>query len=128
MTKEEAKKAAEVMLAYADGKTIECFVDNSIGWVEGSESPKFNWDDFDYRVKGTPNYRPFKDAEECWSEMQKHQPFCWIRRKYCEIMEIIISIEDIEKEITTASISYTFEEALKQITFIDGTPFGIKEE
>ena len=75
-----------------------------------------------------PSYRAFKDQKECWNEMQKHQPFCWIRRKYCEIMEIIISIEDIEKEITTASISYTFEEALKQITFIDGTPFGIKKD
>ena len=25
-----------------------------------------------------PKYRPFKNAEECWQEMQKHQPFGWI--------------------------------------------------
>lgn len=32
-----------------------------------------------YRIK--PKYRPFKDAEECWQEMQNHQPFGWIKGK-----------------------------------------------
>ena len=128
MNREEAKKAAEVMLAYADGKTIECFVDNSIGWVEGSESPKFNWDDFDYRVKGTPSYRPFKDAEECWSEMQKHQPFGWIKYKYSRSIEVILRLRPANCDIYTLTNIYYFSDAFEQMTFADGTPFGIKEE
>lgn len=30
------------------------------------------WGNIEYRIKPE---RPFKDAEECWNEMQKHQPF-----------------------------------------------------
>lgn len=32
-------------------------------------------DNIEYRIKPEPKYRPFKDAKECWQEMQKHQPF-----------------------------------------------------
>lgn len=42
-------------------------------------------------------------------------------------MEAIISVDNIEKEVRTSSMDYTFEEAFKQITFVDGSPFGIKE-
>ena len=28
-----------------------------------------------------PPYRPFKNQEECWDEMMKHQPFGWLIRK-----------------------------------------------
>ena len=125
MTKEEAKKAAEVMLAYADGKTIECFVNNSIGWVEGSESPKFNWDDFDYRVKGTPSYRPFKDAEECWSEMQKHQPLGWIKPKDAERFYCITILS---ANLNVCNSLYRYTEGFNNFTFADGQPFGIKED
>lgn len=27
-----------------------------------------------------PAYRPFKDKEECWNEMLKHQPFGWTKK------------------------------------------------
>lgn len=33
------------------------------------------------RTKPEPKYRPFKDAEECLTEMQKHKPFGWIKAK-----------------------------------------------
>lgn len=31
----------------------------------------------DYRIK--PEYRPFKDAKECFEEMQKHKPYGWVK-------------------------------------------------
>lgn len=37
------------------------------------------WNNTEYRVKPEPEYRPFKDAKECWAEMQKHQPFGWTK-------------------------------------------------
>ena len=123
MTRDRAKEAAEVMLAYANGKTIECFVDNSIGWVEGRESPKFNWDDFDYRIKGTPSYRPFKDNEECWNEMLKHQPFGWVKHIYSGNPWRICSITRVD--ITTI-YDIRYPEAFSTITFLDGEPFGVK--
>ena len=30
----------------------------------------------DYHIK--LEYRPFKDAKECFEEIQEHQPFGWI--------------------------------------------------
>lgn len=65
MTREEARKAAEVMLAYANGEEIEVL---SFGEYEPCKSPSFNWLDGrglrNYRVKPKPTYRPFKDKEE----------------------------------------------------------------
>ena len=48
MTREEAKRAAEVMLAYADGKEIECLCDG--GW-SSAFFPKFDWYNEEYRIK-----------------------------------------------------------------------------
>lgn len=28
-----------------------------------------------------PKYRPFKDIEECWNEMKKHEPFGYVKSK-----------------------------------------------
>lgn len=27
-----------------------------------------------------PSYRPFKNQEECWNEMLKHEPFGWVKK------------------------------------------------
>ena len=80
MTREELKEAAKVMEAYANGKKIQCNYNcqDDEGWVD-TDNPSFNWDKYVYRIKPEPKYRPFKNQEECWTEMLKHQPFGWIR-------------------------------------------------
>lgn len=50
MTREEAKKAAEVMLAYANGEEIETLY---CGDYVPCENPTFNW----ITAKGVENYR-----------------------------------------------------------------------
>lgn len=49
---ERAKKQAEVMLAYAEGKEIERYT-NMASWML-DDDPTWNWIDNDYRVKKTP--------------------------------------------------------------------------
>lgn len=82
-----------------------------------------------------PSYRPFKSQEECWNEMQKHQPFGWLKSKnngrYRCIGEVLGSDNS---EIVCIALS-TSESLLRrsgalfdEYTFADGTPFGIKEE
>ena len=116
MTREEARKAAEVMLVYADGKEIE-WRSKSSGCWESITTPSFGWDETDYRIKPEPKYRPFKNAEECWQEMQKHQPFGWVK----EISnEEYINLGWVPTEDN--------EDTFHNITFADGTPFGVKEE
>lgn len=49
---EKAKQQAEVMLAYAEGKEIEC-TDAHASWASCPD-PFWNWLRADYRVKKTP--------------------------------------------------------------------------
>lgn len=65
-----------------------------------------------------PKYRPFKDAEECWQEMLKHEPFGWIKSKNENYLNVLGSINNAK------NYQYIFD----NFTFADGTPFGIKED
>ena len=131
MDRNEARKAAEVMLAYADGKEIEWSHQDGDGcwlkWVK-ADSPGFDWINNDYRIKPQPKYRPFNSAEECWQEMQKHQPFGWVKDKelwYQNIVGIMSSTIWLAK-IEDRCIDYL--DAFENYTFADGEPFGVKEE
>ena len=129
MTREEARKAAEVMLAYADGKEIEYLCKD--GW-RVTTNALFNWnnDANYYRIKPEPKYRPFKNAEECWLEMQKHQPFGWVKDSQGYVV-----IQDIWNDSTDGTLHIVIADTdndepnilIKDYTFADGEPFGVKE-
>lgn len=111
--------------AFIEGKEIEYRSkgDNE-KWREMNDMPGLSYvDAYEYRIKPEPKYRPFKDAEECWQVMQKHQPFGWV--KYKETKSLITQVSSICVNIGK---NYYFEEASEKFTFADGTPFGIKEE
>ena len=127
MTRDEAKEAAKVMEAYANGKKIQCN-DNHLGngeWVT-TDNPSFNWDKYAYRIKPESKYRHFKNQEECWSEMMKHQPFGWVKEISSEMLYLINGISDMS--IVIMEDISSFEEAMNIYEFKDGAPFGIKEE
>ena len=123
MTKEKAKYLAEVLKAYAEGKTIEVLLDG--GWREVNlDEYSLDAENEHYRIKKEPKYRPFKNAEECFEEMQKHQPMGWLYRDtiFVHITEIGLG------RIAFDNCMYSFVEAFnKGYTFADGQPFGIKE-
>ena len=129
MTREEAKILLPIIQAYADGKTIEsrCIKGDKSLWYD-DEDPSFD-DDFEYRLKSEPRFRPFKDAEECWNEMQKHQPFGWVKRNgyyYNIVSTDITSVRIINNKGDIIIVS--FSNLLSSYTFVDGTLFGIKDE
>ena len=128
MTVQEIREAAKVMEAYANGKKIQCN-DNHLGngeWVT-TDNPSFNWDKYAYRIKPESKYRHFKNQEECWNEMLKHQPFGWVRSKKCKAL--LWNVTSINKDdITIICDYYKFHRAFECFEFTDGTPFGIKEE
>lgn len=74
------------------------------------------------------NYRPFKDKNECLTEMMKHKPFSLV--KYYDIFIRILSIDDygVEYLYKKEPVNLDYSESLKYLKFIDGTPFGIKKE
>ena len=127
MTREEAKKLLPFIQAFSEGKTIQskCITDEMPLWWDDN-NPTFKIDDFDYRIKPEPRYRPFNNARECWEEMQKHQPFGWL--KSGKLLMYIISIgEGITVHNRISNCGYSFKSAVS-LTFADGTPFGIIEE
>ena len=136
MTREEAKVLLPIIQAFAEGRVIECRTKPSL--IEGSDVPNDwtemkeigFWNNIEYRIKQEPKYRPFKNAEECWTEMQKHEYFGWIKAKDASIPNRFMIINSVRnEEVSIASgIDFTYNELVEHYTFIDGTPFGIKEE
>lgn len=79
-------------------------------------------------IDDEPKYRPFKDAEECWREMLKHQPFGWVKDKMTLYKHCIVSLSDLyTHNANSPSFSFSWDMALRRLTFVDGAPFGIKE-
>lgn len=127
MTREEAKRLLPIIKAFSEGKTIE--VMNTSGHWDEINIPNFDVDPKKYRIKPKPKYRPFKDAEECWNGMLKHQPFGWVKFQ-CDLF-LIIHIEDNSIGYGSACgtiLHSKFNDTLKGFTFADGTPFGVKIE
>ena len=131
MTREEIKGYIPILQAWAEGKTIQCNVDDI--WRDAEIDLSLG-DISKFRIKPEPKYKPFKTTEECWQEMLKHQPFGWIKPK--ENKEEIVHIGRIFEvpnnllitlsidEVRNVTSSYLFG----AYTFDDGAPFGIKEE
>ena len=129
MTREEAKELMPIIQAFAEGKEIEsrCIKGDKSLWYD-DEDPSFD-NDLEYRIKSEPKYRPFKDAEECWQEMQKHQPFGWLKGDKC--LYNIVSVSNIDVSMANVSgdiITLDFSEVMEDNTFADGTRFGVKIE
>ena len=141
MDRNQAKEFYPILQAYAEGKTIETrrkpTTDNNgvtkDGWFEFNDWTEMKeleyWVNVEYRIKPEPKYRPFKDAEECWAEMQKHQPFGWLKCKegYFNIVYVndyYVGLADKDN----SSILLASKNSYQDNTFADGTPFGVKIE
>lgn len=124
MNRNKTKELLPIIQAFAEGKAIEsrCVKGDKSLWYD-DEDPSFD-DDFEYRIKPEPTYRPFKDAEECWAEMQKHQPFGWVKDRNGSkfVIENVDSRGFVE---VYDEGTCTFKEVFENRTFADGTPFGI---
>lgn len=131
----DINKVMPILQALAEGKIIQ-FAATYKEWVDldGDKdgllletlinNPK------SYRVKPEPKYRPFKDAEECWQEMLKHQPFGVVKDKYFANYQTHRAFTCL----VTNGCHFrgyedeTFENSFKNLLFADGTPFGVKVE
>ena len=126
MTREEVKEMLPVLQAFAEGKTIEsrCIKGDKSLWYD-DEDPSFD-NEFEYRIKPEPKYRPFKDAEECWVEMQKHQPFGWLKSKKDGYYSFITMLN--YRFRLNGYDGWRFDDVINKFTFADGTTFGVKED
>lgn len=127
MTREQAKKLLPIIQAFSEGKDIE--TKTGSGWISiGSMSFAGNPDS--YRIKPEPKYRSFKNAEECWNEMQKHQPFGWVKDKKDVHHRVLITAVDDDTcgMSLNGNAAWSLSGIMDLFTFADGTPFGVKVE
>ena len=136
MTREEAKQLLPVIQAFADGKMIQDKIEGLTDWVDTDEiNLEYNGRKIKHRIKPEPKYRPFEGMEECLNEMQKHQPFGWLKSKK-DLMLLLIGGASWLEAFGKVIITFSTRESLPrdsdcvfdEYTFADGTPFGIKEE
>ena len=134
MTREQAKELLPIIQAYAEGEIIQYknFLDE---WtdIKENEGLSFICPPSDYRIKPQSKYRPFKTQEECWNEMLKHQPFGFLsiadKHDYFSVCRVFE--EEGKPKIWLTNNTYgdcDMTTAFVIFQFIDGTPFGIKEE
>lgn len=138
MDRNQAKEFYPILQAFAEGRVIECRTKPSAlskSWQDMNEWTEMKELEYckhtEYRIKPEPTYRPFKDAEECWQEMQKHQPVGWVKTKDKETRNVVILdwedkiklqqfIEDLEQ------ISETYQSPCKELTGINNTIYYLK--
>lgn len=123
MTREEVKDLLPILQAFAEGKQIQKL--SSGFWVDIDSFYSNNTGP--YRIKPSPKYRPFANAEECWNEMLKHQPFGWVKDKD-DGHYVFISYIDTRDGISfSRSGNWSFADVDKYYIFADGSVFGIEE-
>lgn len=130
MNRKEAAELLPFIKAFGEGKDIEIRSKNTHAQLNGwTKMDEFIFGNFEYRIKPEPKYRPFANAEECWHEMQKHQPFGWLNGDKC--FYNIVSVSNIDVSMANVSgdiVTLDFSDVMEDNTFADGTPFGVKIE
>lgn len=131
MDRNQAKEFFPIMQAFAEGKVIECRTKTSA--VEGTDVPnewtemkeiEF-WNNTEYRIKPEVKFRPFANAKECWTEMQKHQPFGWVKDRNGS--KLVIENVDSRGFVEVYDEgTCSFKDVFENYHFVDGLPFGVK--
>lgn len=136
MDRNQAKEFLPIMQSFAEGRVIECRTKPSA--IEGTDVPndwtemkeiEF-WNNIEYRIKqqSEAKYRPFKNAEECWQEMLKHDPFGWVKLKDTESWYYMLKGIASQVVIGFNETPFSYKKVFEDYTFADGTPFGVKVE
>lgn len=140
--KREIQRLFPILEAIKEGKTIQ-WRDTGMWRDIDGDNEGFCLDTMTrrtdlYRIKPEPKYRPFRTVQECLPEMQKHQPFGWLKdkNKDSELRNIQALTEEMSamtdrvylRGIRLIDGWHVFKEAIEEYTFADGAPFGILED
>ena len=126
--KEEVKSVMNIIQAFADGKTIQAIDPYEDEWVDQAGLNFKALFEGQYRIKPEQKYRPFKDAEECWQEMQKHQPFGWLKDKNDGHHTLITVVDNEDMMALNGITGWDFLSIMNMYVFAGGKPFGVKIE
>ena len=116
--KNDIKRILPLLQEMEEGKTLQIKTRN--GWIDvdadkdGVNIDYLLNDRITVRIKQEPKYRPFKDADECFEEMKKHQPFAWIKDKQTMKQEVFqermdalsVKLREVENEMRELQEEY----------------------
>ena len=102
------------------------------GYIAYLKSMYKRYGNKEYRIKSNlepkSERRPFKDAIECWTEMQKHQPFGWVKLKDTESWYYMLKGIASQVVIGFNETPFSYKKVFEDYTFADELTFGIKVE
>lgn len=130
--KGEIQRLLPIFQAMADNKTIQ--TKNGNGWIDiDGDEDGLNLDSVIgypdcFRIKPEPKYRPFANAEECWAEMQKHQPVGFVKFKDTESGYYMLTGIARGVGVGINDSLFSYDRVFDDYTFADGLPFGVKVE
>ena len=125
MNRNQAKELLPVIKAFSEGKAIQ--QTDGYDWYD-LDDPDFMANGSSYRIKPETKYRPFKNADECWQEMQKHQPFGWLKDKNNGHLILITVVGNDTMMALNGRVGLDLLGMMNNYVFADGTPFGVKVE
>lgn len=125
MNRTEMKSFLPILQAFAEGKEIESREEDK--WYRVLEICN-EMNPQDYRIKPEPKYLPFANAEECWQEMLKHQPFGWLKYKKYGYFALITTIHSGNTLSLNGKEGWDFLHIMDNYVFADNAPFGVKIE
>lgn len=122
----------DIISAFAEGKVIQ--ISNERGeWIDLTERDGLPMGTLEeepniFRIKPEPKYRPFANAEECWTEMRKHQPVGFMKFKDTESGYYMLTSIASGVGVGINDSLFSYDRVFDDYTFADGVPFGVKEE
>ena len=127
----KTKEMIEVMQAYDRGEKIvvHYLYDHKDYWIP-CDTPIWDWNKFDYRVKPKKSYVPFHTPEEFLTAYRKHGEFIE-NKETGEKMNAYVDKNGIVILSTALNCTYTFESLgtlFGCYKFSDGTPCGKEVE
>ena len=125
MNRKQIKELLPILQAFAEGKVIEYRFDGQ-PWTETNNLSFY--EGMKYRIKPEieVKYRPFENQDECRKEMHNHTDFGFVKCKKDKTVYAITALS--EHYLVTSQGSFSLSAALEVLEFLDGKPFGMKEE
>jgi hypothetical protein len=122
---------SNIISAYKEGKALQFYT--SYGEFKDVSAEEFDIEKWykkpkKFRIKPEPKYRPFKDAKECWAEMQKHQPVGFMKFKDTESGYYMLTSISRGVGVGINDSLFSYDRVFDDYTFADGLPFGVKVE
>lgn len=127
MTRDQAKKAIELLQAYIDGKTIEYKIRGiDYNWCQfkKNDNPAFDWSTTDYRIKPEPTYRPYNSMQEFMEAEKKHGP--WLLRD-CDHSIAYKALHVSDQAVSFLNYHKSFEDLFNDFEWQDGTGCCVME-